>query len=135
MLRRGQTYSSGLEDGRQQVSAMFGTAQRRPVQSAVLHTAGCSRNTEPASRAFAAQRDEVSQLDGGFHIFEHRAVAAEVGYATRSKKRGFSRPCPQRLAVRVIGKRLATLPIFFTNPFELVAQRLRRTGNGLVYSP
>src|SRR6266576_4146801 len=126
MLRRGQTYSSGLEDGRQQVSAMFGTAPTPASPIRRSSPAGCSQVTR--NRRVVPSQRNVTRSPNLMADFTFSSIAPSrlrLVTRTRSKNARFFASMPQRLAVRVIGKRgWRRLPIFFTNPLSWIGARL-----------
>src|SRR6267142_2221638 len=130
MVTRGRTYSSAAAAGSQQVSAMVGTGPtpvspiRRPSPT---HCFQMTRNRRVFSSQRSVTRSPTLTADSTFSISTPSRLRLVT--RTRSRKARFFASIPQRLAVRVIGRRgWRRHPIGFSFlDFELI-HVLRRAG-------
>src|SRR5712691_9379260 len=137
MVTRGRTYSSAPEAGSQQ-SVVVGTGPtpvspiRRPSPT---HRSQVTRNRRVVSSQRNVTRSPTLIADFTFSISAPSRLRLVT--RTRSRKARFFASMPQRLAVRIIGKRgWRRHPIDFTNPLNWIDARLSAgTGNDLAYRP
>src|SRR6266446_3451450 len=129
MVTRGRTYSSAPDAGSQQ-SVVVGTGPtpvspiRRPSPT---HRSQVTRNRRVVSSQRNVTRSPTLIADFTFSISAPSRLRLVT--RTRSRKARFFASMPQRLAVRIIGRRgWRRHPIDFTNPLVGLIRALQRAG-------